>query len=170
MKRSVLTILLLIPLTMLIPIGGFGAEPPQGLVLTPPAYIGTLTAEWQPTGTNECSSGLIPDSPLPCGDVVIYGKLNRTGKGGKHWGYHYKHTGDIIISKKEPITIKADIAQVDFLNVNPAYLKLDYGVTFPLRGPGTFFAVLNTNDLSYKSATLCTVDVVVMEMVAPQPE
>jgi hypothetical protein len=156
MKRSVLTILLLIPFTLLIPAIGFGGEPPpSGTLLSLPPYIGTLTAEWQPTGTGTtCASAFWPGVNSPCGNVIIYGKLNCAEKRCK----------DITITKKKAVTFPTEITQEDFLSLEPTNLLfLQWSWTFPLEGPGTYFAITSANDLSYQSPTLFTVDVVVMQ-------
>ncbi|MGA2469011.1 MAG: hypothetical protein ABSH06_32335 [Thermodesulfobacteriota bacterium] len=156
MKKSVLTILLLIPLTLLISAIGFAGEPPpQNSSLVPPAYMGTLTVEWQSAGTT-CASNFWPGGPYTCGDVIIHGRLNCAEKGCK----------DIIIPKKNPIPFPLPLAQVDFLSLEAADLPLRttyYAWGLSLAGPGTYFAFISANDLNYQSATLFTVDVVVMQ-------
>jgi hypothetical protein len=79
MKKSVITILLIIPLTLLIPNIGFGGGAESCQVTTGPylpAYFGNITAEWQPNG-----------------DVIIYGRL-QCGE---------KKCDDIIMRKKDRV-------------------------------------------------------------------
>jgi hypothetical protein len=158
MKKSVLTILSLISLTILIPNTGFGGEPPPpGKQLSLPPYIGNLTVEWHPTGTSTCSNFLFPEyapGTHPCGEVIIYGELNCAEK----------RCRDITITKRKAITYPKEITQGDFLSLGPTDLTFrGFSFLLPLGGPGTFFWVTSADDLIYQTETLFTVDVVVME-------
>lgn len=157
MKKSVLTILLLIPLTLLIPAIGFAGEPPpEGSSPVLPAYMGNLTVEWQPTGSTCDSNFAWPGGPFPCGNVIIYGKLDCAEK----------RCDDIKIPKKNPIYYPLSLAQVDFLSLEAADLPLRttyYAWGLPLAGPNTYFAIMSADNLSYQSETLFTVDVVLMQ-------
>jgi hypothetical protein len=147
-KRSMVTILLLIPLTLLIPNSGFagGEEPCLGTTgpLLPP-YIGTLIVEWVPvcdTGTN-------------C--VVMYGTLNGTQKGQK----------DIHIKKREPVIIQQNLpseARVRFLSLQAEDIKYGYSFHWQIDGQLKCLGATSASDPEYKTGTLFTVDVVVMEV------
>jgi len=159
-KRAILKILLLIPMVFLIPNTGLGGEPPpEGSLPVLPAYMGDLTVEWQSTNTTCASSFWGVNSP--CGNIIIYGRLNCAERGCK----------DIIVTKKKPITLTyralpIPIAQMDFLSLEPTDLTFLRGYqtwAFPLGGPGTYFAASSVNNLSYQSETLFTADVVVMQ-------
>ena len=144
--RSVLIFLSLISLALLIPNTGFGGAEPckgtQGFVL--PAYFGNLTAQW----VSDCGTG-------PYGCVLMYGNL-KSGEIG------YK---DIIIDKKEPMIIllgtsTVPVTQEAFLNIDNSYLRGMYSFTWQSQ----CMELSSANNLSYKSETLFTVDVVVMQV------
>jgi len=156
MKKSVLTILALISLTLLIPNTGFGGgEPPSCGSNVPafvlPAYMGNLTLEWQYKSTYACSR-YFPGN-YPCGDVILYGNLNCAERGCK----------DINITKKKAITISSGVAQVDFLGLEPSDL-LVFGTGGYITWMDKYFGVSSANNLDYKTDKLFTVDVVVMEI------
>ena len=145
-KRSVLTILLLIPLAMLIPNTGFagGEEPCPGAGPVLPPYIGTLTVEW------------VPCVPGPnC--VVMYGTLNGTQERQK----------DIHIKKREPVIIQQNLpseARVQFLSLQAEEIKFTYSFHWQIDGQLKCFGATSASDPEYKTGTLFTVDVVVMEV------
>jgi hypothetical protein len=158
-KRTVFAILLLIPLTLLIPNTGFGGgfEPvspcPSGefpAFVLPPPYMGNLTVEWVP-----------PDS-IFWGGVLIYGELKSVERGRGH-------KNDIIIKRKDQIVIAIGTSlipfdQVSFLGLEPANLQFLWGGGYYFNWQSKSFGVSSANDLDYKTETLFTVDVVVMEI------
>ncbi len=145
-KRSVLSILLLIPLTLLIPNTGFagGEEPCSGTGPVLPPYIGTLTVEWVPCGlTTYC--------------VVMYGALQGTERGQK----------EINIEKREPVIIHQDLVEGDrvkFLSLQAEYITLNYSFDWEIDGYTKCLGFSSASDPKYKTGTLFTVDVVVMEV------
>lgn len=149
-KRSVLTILLVIPLTLLIPNTGFGGaegeQPPcEGFtVYVEPPYIGDLTVEW----VSVCDIG------SNC--VRTYGNLNCTAR----------HCADIIIKKKEPIIMGVEISHLDFLKLGTGLGENIKGRQVPLPN-GKCFEVINANGQDFNTGNLFVVDVVVMEIKAP---
>ena len=133
-KRLVLTILLLIPLTLLIPNNGFSGagEPcPGDTGYFMPAYFGTVTAEWND------------------GDVSIYGSLI-CGE---------RNCTNINIKKEQRIVIANGVSQVNFLSVDSSDIRFNYSFIWP---PIGCLQVSSASNLDYKSQTLFTVDVVVM--------
>jgi hypothetical protein len=140
---------------LLIPNIGFGgAEPPPCSgqnVFVLPAYMGNITLEWQYKYTGNCSQ-YFPGN-YPCGDVILYGSLNCAERGCK----------DINITKKKAITLKSDVAQVDFLGLEPTSLLVFGGGSYITLNSKNF-GVSSANDLDYKTDKLFTVDVVVMEV------
>ncbi len=144
-ERGGIVIWALISLAIVIPSMGYcgGAEPCIGTTYVLPAYFGTLTAEW----VSECATSTD-------GCVLVYGNL-RSGETG------YR---DIIIKKTDAAIIAgtstAPIFQVDFLALDSSQLKGNY--SFDL--PDGCYQFASVNDLTYKSETSFTANVVVMKV------